>query len=137
MKSVTRILCMAFTVSLVFYSLPLEANHQNPHDLETVALLKRAKWVGVWDYTVEDVPPEYSKGVLHVTKKKRVHIVKIELESGTLDAEQVVVKKKQLNFSLNIEGQQVDVSLVMDGDSFSGESSSPDGVFALQGTRRK
>ena len=137
MKSIFKMFSLVLTASIVFYSLPLEANNQHPRNSETVLLMKRAKWVGVWDYTVDDVPPEYSKGVLHVTKKKRAHLVQIELEIGTLDAEQVVVKKNQLNFSLTIEGQQVDVALVMEGDAFSGESSSPDGVFALQGTRRK
>jgi hypothetical protein len=136
MKLLPRTLCIAFVASLLFNSTPVEANAQSPLIYKVSIATKRAKWVGVWDYTVKDVPPEYSEGVLHVTKKRRVHMVKIELANGTIDAENVVVKKKMLSFSLSIEGQLVDVSLQLDGDSFSGESSSPDGVFGLQGKRR-
>lgn len=136
MKPIARTLCTVFMAMLVFYSLPLEANIEQPGTFEISLLTKRAKWAGVWDYTVQDVPPEYTKGVLHVSKKKRMHLVQIELPSGTLEAEKVLVEKKKLSFSLTLEGQMIDVSLTLDQDSFSGTSSSPDGVFALQGTRR-
>lgn len=128
----------AFTVAIVLLlGVPLHANDSMPDYLEILSVVKRAKWPGVWDYTVKDVPPEYSKGVLHITKKRRQHIVQVALEHGTLDAENVLVKRNKLSFSISIEGQLVDVSLSMDGDTFTGESISPDGVFALQGTRRK
>ena len=136
-KSLTRTLWATLIAIVLFHSIPMEANTVLTTDTPIVLIMKKAKWAGVWDYTVNDVPPEYSKGVLHVTKKKRVHSVQIELPHGTLDGKDVVVKKKELNFSISIEGQIVDVSLSMDGDTFTGESNSPDGVFQLQGTRRK
>jgi hypothetical protein len=136
-KSLTRTLWATLIAIFLFHNGPLEAKAMDTAEIPVEIIVKKARWTGVWDYTVQDVPPEYSKGVLHVTKKKKAHMVQIELPNGTLDAENVVVKKKALNFSLNIEGQQVDVSLSMDGDSFTGESSSPDGVFLLQGTRRE
>ncbi|MBT8183600.1 MAG: hypothetical protein KJN76_02065 [Eudoraea sp.] len=136
-KSRTKTFWATLIAIVLLNGISIEASSNDPSEIPVEILVKRAKWAGVWDYTVQDVPPEYSKGVLHVTKKKRVHMVQIELQNGTLDAEDVVVKKKALNFSLSIEGQQVDVSLYMDGDTFTGESSSPDGVFLLQGTRRE
>ncbi len=136
-KSFKRIFWASLIALLVCNSLPMEAHDVSTPDTPIYELMKRAKWAGTWDYTVQDVPPEYSNGVLHVTKKKRVHMVQIELPNGTIDGENVEVKKKDLNFSISIEGQVVDVSLSLDGDTFTGESSSPDGVFPLQGTRRK
>jgi len=136
-KSRTRTLMAILVAVVLFYSIPMEANAISASETPEINLMKKAKWAGIWDYTVQDVPPEYSKGVLHVSKKKRVHMVQIELPNGTLEAEDVVVKKKELNFSISIEGQKVTVSLSLDEDSFTGESSSPDGVFPLQGTRRK
>ncbi|MCW5518039.1 hypothetical protein [Muriicola sp. Z0-33] len=136
-RSLKRTFWATLVAIVLLTAIPLEANVSSNPDTPAELIMKRAKWAGTWDYTVQDVPPEYSKGVLHVTKKKRVHMVQLELPNGTLDGENVVVKKKELNFSISIEGQTVDVSLSMDGDTFSGESSSPDGVFPLEGTRRK
>lgn len=99
-------------------------------------LIKRKKWTGSWDYLVEDVPLEYSSGILHVSKKKRVYSVELEMPGGKLPANNVKVEKNKLTFSVDIEGSMVDVALIMDGDSFKGESYTPDGTFMLVGNRR-
>lgn len=99
-------------------------------------LVKKKKWTGSWDYSVQDVPLEYSSGVLHISKKKRVYTVKLELPGGDLPADNVKVDKNKLTFSVDIEGSVVDVALIMDGDSFKGESNTPDGTFMLVGIRR-
>jgi hypothetical protein len=99
-------------------------------------LVKKKKWTGSWDYSVQDVPVEYSSGVLHISKKKKVYTVKLELPGGDLPADNVKVDKNKLTFSVDIEGSVVDVALIMDGDSFKGESNTPDGTFMLEGNRR-
>ena len=99
-------------------------------------LVKKKKWTGSWDYSVQDVPVEYSSGVLHISKKKKVYIVKLELPGGNLPTDNVRVDKNKLTFSVDIEGSIVDVALIMDGDSFKGESNTPDGTFMLEGNRR-
>lgn len=99
-------------------------------------LVKKKKWTGSWDYSVQDVPVEYSSGVLHISKKKKVYTVKLELPGGDLPANNVKVDKNKLTFSVDIEGSMVDVTLIMDGDSFKGESNTPDGTFMLEGNRR-
>lgn len=99
-------------------------------------LVKKKKWTGSWDYSVQDVPVEYSSGVLHISKKKKVYTVKLELPGGDLPADNVKVDKNKLTFSVDIEGSMVDVTLIMDGDSFKGESNTPDGTFMLEGNRR-
>lgn len=99
-------------------------------------VIKKKKWTGSWDYSVQDVPVEYSSGVLHISKKKKVYTVKLELPAGNLPADNVRVDKNKLTFSVDIEGSMVDVALIMDGDSFKGESYTPDGTFMLEGNRR-
>ncbi|MBT8183025.1 MAG: hypothetical protein KJO53_15710 [Eudoraea sp.] len=107
-------------------------------DLKTVStiLIKKKKWTGSWDYLVKDVPMEYSSGILHVSRKKRVYSVELEMPGGKLPADNVKVNKNKLTFSVDIEGSSVDVSLIMDGDSFNGETYTPDGTFTLVGNRR-
>ncbi|WP_297705467.1 hypothetical protein [uncultured Eudoraea sp.] len=99
-------------------------------------LVKKKKWTGSWNYTVQDVPVEYSTGVLHISKKKKVYTVELELPEGNLPTDNVRVDKNKLTFSVDIEGSTVDVALIMDGDSFKGESNTPDGTFMLEGNRR-
>jgi len=127
-------LLMVFFIFSNGYS--LEISHT--YDLEAVSaiLIKKKKWTGSWDFLVKDVPLEYSSGILHVSKKKRVYSVELEMPGGKLPADNVKVDKNKLTFSVDIEGSSVDVSLIMDGDSFNGETYTPDGTFMLVGNRR-
>ena len=99
-------------------------------------LIKKKRWTGSWEYLVEDVPLEYSSGILHVSKKRKVYTVELEMPGGKLPADNVKVSKNKLTFSVDIEGSMIEVALIMDGDSFEGESYTPDGTFLLVGNRR-
>ena len=99
-------------------------------------MMSKRKWVGVWDYTVADVPPEYSTGQLHVTKSGREYGVELVLEYGKIPAESVVVKSKVLYFEVNVDGMAFEITLNRDKDSISGEAASADGVFYLKGQRK-
>lgn len=125
-------------VVLLIFSNGYSLEIGDTNDLETVSaiLIKKKKWTGSWDYLVKDVPMEYSSGILHVSRKKRVYSVALEMPGGKLPADNVKVDKNKLTFSVDIEGSSVDVSLIMDGDSFSGETYTPDGTFTLVGNRR-
>jgi len=116
------------------YSLEMCDTH-NAEEISDI-IIKRKKWTGSWNYLVEDVPLEYSSGILHVSKKKRVYSVELEMPGGKLPANNVKVEKNKLTFSVDIEGSMVDVALIMDGDSFKGESYTQDGTFMLVGNRR-
>lgn len=98
--------------------------------------VKKKRWTGSWDYSVQDVPLEYSSGVMHISKKKKVYTVELELPGGKLPADNVKVNKNKLTFSVDIEGSMVEVALIMDEDSFEGTSNTPDGTFMLVGIRR-
>lgn len=108
------------------------------HNVEVVSviLVKKKKWTGSWDYLVQDVPLEYSSGILHVSKKRKEYSVELEMPGGKLPTYNVNVSKNKLTFSVDIEGSMVEVVLIMNGDSFEGESYTPDGTFLLVGNRR-
>lgn len=128
-------LCAALTGLLVtVVSMSPAESLANPPEL--VLTLKKNRLAGIWDYSVQDVPPEYKTGVLRIQKKGKEYQVSVELTEGTLQASEVIAKRNTINFYLMIDGQRVDVSLKVEGDTISGESTSADGVFRLEGTRR-
>ena len=92
--------------------------------------------IGSWAYTVENTMPEYSKGVIVIAKESGEYSVQVQLVNGSLEGQDITVKGNEIVFNLYIEGQSIKVVLVVDGDKISGESSSMDGVFKIDGTRR-
>ena len=102
-----------------------------------ISTFSKKRWVGVWDYSVSDVPPEYSNGALHITKSGREYLVEVALDFGKIPAEAVVLKSKVLYFELTVEGMVFEITLNRDGNSISGEAASVDGVFYMKGQRRQ
>ncbi len=92
--------------------------------------------IGTYDYTVDGVPYEYSKGVIIIGKQKAVYTVKIKLDNGELNGEDVKVEGNSITFNVFIEGRAVAVELTVEGDGISGESNSYDGTFMIKGKRR-
>lgn len=126
-------LLMAFLLLIPVFA---HTDSYPPTEVETLMLSKR-KWVGIWDYSVSDVPPEYSTGALHVSKSGRDYEVALELEFGKIPAKSVVVKSKVLYFEVDVDGMLVEITLNRVGNAVSGEASSANGVFFLEGTRRE
>jgi hypothetical protein len=126
------------TILLLIFSYGYSLDHKDLYAGIEISemVVKKKKWTGSWDYAVQDVPVEYSSGVLHVSKNGKVYEVNLELTVGNLPANNVNVKKNKLTFSVDLEGGMVDVALIMDGDSFKGESVTADGIFVLEGKRR-
>ena len=104
---------------------------------EEVLLLSKRKWVGVWEYTVSDVPPEYTNGELHVSKSGREYQVELVLEYGKLQGKSVAIKSKVLYFEVDLDGGLVEITLNRVDDAISGEAATPDGVFYLEGERKE
>lgn len=102
-----------------------------------VSILSKKKWVGVWEYTVSDVPPEYTNGELHITRSGREYQVELVLEYGKVTGKSVVLKSKVLYFEVDIDGMQIEITLNRVDDVVSGEVSSPDGVFFMEGERKE
>ena len=54
--------------------------------------------VGTWNYTVEEVPYEYSTGILAVTKEKEEYKAVVKVNYNTLTATKVKVEENIVNF---------------------------------------
>ncbi len=120
---------------LVFVPATGYDNLSNPPE-EEVLLLSKRKWVGVWEYTVSDVPPEYTNGELHISKSGKEYKVELVLEYGKLPGKSVEIKSKTLYFEVDLDGGLVEISLNRVDDAISGEAATPDGVFYLEGERK-
>ncbi|MCE2612835.1 hypothetical protein LVD13_07620 [Flavobacteriaceae bacterium D16] len=126
-----------FLLALLFLIPALGRNDYPQAEELEIHILSKKKWVGVWEYTVSDVPPEYTNGELHVTKSGREYQVELVLEYGKIPAQSVVLKSKTLYFEVDIDGMQIEITLNRVDDTVSGEVSSPDGVFFLEGERKE
>ena len=121
---------------LVFVPATGNNDLSNPPE-EEVLLPSKRKWVGVWKYTVSDVPPEYTNGEIHITKSGREYQVELVLEYGKLPGKSVALKSKELYFEVDLDGGLVEITLNRVDDAISGEASTPDGVFYLEGERKE
>ena len=92
--------------------------------------------IGTWEYTVADVPYEYSAGVLIITKEKNEYKVLVKVNNNTLTASDVKVKDDKVNFSVYIEGGKVQVSLQVKDDVLNGNANSSEGSFSLKGKKK-
>ncbi|PXX29080.1 hypothetical protein [Arenibacter sp. ARW7G5Y1] len=93
--------------------------------------------IGTWDYTVADVPYEYSAGVMVITKDKEGYKVVVKVNYNTLTASEVKVNGNKVNFAVFIEGSKVQVSLQVEDDVIKGNANSMEGSFTLKGKRNK
>ncbi|MEG3657233.1 hypothetical protein V5097_07455 [Arenibacter palladensis] len=92
--------------------------------------------IGTWEYTVTDVPYEYSAGVLIITKEKNEYKVLVKVNNNTLTASDVKVNDDKVNFSVYIEGGKVQVSLQVKDDVLNGNANSSEGSFSLKGKKK-
>lgn len=101
----------------------------------------KSEWIkndilGVWDYTAEDVPYEYSKGIIYITKEGKDFMVKVAISESSIDGENVVIDKNEVRFQVYVEGQTVDINLSAKGNDLTGQGSTMDGIFSLSGKKR-
>lgn len=99
-------------------------------------LFGEENFLGNWKYSAENVPYEYARGILFISKKEGILTVIVALRGRERKAQDVKVEENTLTFVLNLEGQLVSVSITTDGDKISGKASSEDGIFQLTGERR-
>ncbi|MCM4169606.1 hypothetical protein KCTC52924_00388 [Arenibacter antarcticus] len=110
-----------------------------PHYLDSpeVEAIAPNTFVGTWEYTVADVPYEYSKGLLIITKENKEYVVKVKLQYDTKQATEVSVNKNKMNFSVMVEGEKVMVALEVKDNSIAGKANSSQGQMSLAGKRSK
>ena len=91
---------------------------------------------GTWAYEAAGTPPEYSKGEITIKKVEGEYKVVLTIGQMAIDIDKVTVKDQQVDFSLYLEDSRIDVSMEIDGDTFTGKAESYDGTFPLKGKRK-
>tara|TARA_R110002049_G_scaffold17731_2_gene68598 strand:+ start:168792 stop:169271 length:480 start_codon:yes stop_codon:yes gene_type:complete len=108
---------------------------ENSH-LENNVPVNKNDVVGRWLYTIADVAYEYSRGALYISEENGVYIVEVHVNNDTIHGQNIKVAQNKITFDLQIEGSKVGVTLRAVGDKLSGESSSSEGVFKIEGKRK-
>ncbi|MFH6602124.1 hypothetical protein ACEZ3G_01450 [Maribacter algicola] len=112
---------------------PLTANNAPIPDIMDRSM---ADIVGSWAYDVQNVDPQYAKGILHIEKEKGKYVLNIQgAEGSMIPTEELTVDGSEVKFVVYVEGDRVSITLNFDGDSFSGDGSSSSGPFTLSGKR--
>ena len=92
--------------------------------------------VGSWVYDVQNVDPQYEKGILHIAKENGKYELHIQgAEDNLIPTEELSVKGNEAKFVVYVEGDRVAITLKFEGDTFTGEGSSSNGPFTLSGNR--
>ena len=140
MKNFKDIMKIGFIVCTMLMGVSsLASENINQFNIEVnkdSSFLGEENFLGNWKYSAENVPYEYARGILFISKKEGQLEVVVALSGRELKAQDVKVMEDSLTFSLNLEGQLVSVSITVDGDKISGKASSEDGIFNLKGERR-
>ncbi|MCM4169598.1 hypothetical protein KCTC52924_00379 [Arenibacter antarcticus] len=127
---------------LVFlFGISLSANNYAEPNKELYILISdtigEKDFVGNWQYVAENVPVEYSEGIIHITNAEGPLNVEVALVSVRFWGQEVKVEGGTLNFKINVNGQDVAIKLVVKGNKIGGEGMTPEGFFALSGTKRE
>lgn len=121
---------MAF--ALMFTPQVLLANNDTDSSVITV----KDDLIGGWEYTVAGAPEGYDKGFLMIVKQGDVYKAQVQLSSGAVNGENVVVKGNKITFTVNVEGETVSVALEANGSKLSGTSTSPsNGTMNITGVK--
>jgi len=129
-KKIAGFLLMAFAL----ISMPHEilANSENNDN----AIVVKDDLIGGWDYTVAGAPEGYDKGFLLIVKQGDIYRAQVQLGSGAVNGENVVVKGNKITFTVKVEGETVSVSLEAKGSKISGTSTSPsNGTMNITGVK--
>ncbi len=93
--------------------------------------------IGTWEYTAEDIPPEYSKGEILISNADDSYKVVWSFQGEKISGQNVIVDRGEVRFTLDVDDTMVKVSLNVTGDTFEGKAIHYDGVVILSGKRKK
>ncbi len=92
--------------------------------------------IGGWEYTVAGAPEGYEKGFLMIVKQGESYKTQVQLSTGAVNGENIVVKGNKITFTINVEGETVSVALEAKGSTISGTSTSPsNGTMQITGVK--
>lgn len=129
-----KLISFALTLSFIICAVNVQANSEIENI--TSAYLVGNDVVGAYEYHVPGVDPMYQNGIMHITKAESTYAVNLHLGESVIPTEDVEVKGKEVKFALYVEGERVEVVVVVDGDNITGSGTSSEGPFTLSGTRK-
>lgn len=99
---------------------------------------KKFSPVGTWEYSVPGVAQGYEEGAMVIVKKEKEFSVSMALnEYSSAEAENVVYKKKEIEFVVWVQGEEVVFAGTFDKDTFTGTVSYFEGEFEMTAVRKK
>ncbi|MEP3211211.1 MAG: hypothetical protein ABJN95_18635 [Maribacter sp.] len=129
-KKIAGFLLMAF--ALICAPNEIWANSE----ASTTPISVKNDLIGGWEYTVAGAPEGYEKGFLMIVKQGESYKTQVQLSSGAVNGENIVVKGNKITFTINVEGETVSVALEAKGSTISGTSTSPsNGTMQITGVK--
>lgn len=124
-----------FAIAITFAFMPLQASTNLEFSQSETTLSIKDNLIGGWEYTVADAPEGYGSGLLMIIKQDDVYKVQVQTGAGALNGTNVIAKGNDITFNLNVEGENVAVSLSTKGSKLTGTSTSSAGVFNITGVK--
>lgn len=98
---------------------------------------KKFSPVGTWEYSIPGVAEGYEEGSMVIVEKDKEYGVTMALnEYSTVEAENVVYKKKEIKFVVWVQGEEVVFAGTFDKDTFTGIVSYFEGEFDMTAVRK-
>lgn len=129
-----KLLSLVLTLGFMICAVNVRANTEIEN--VTQVYLTGDDVLGVYEYHVPGVDPMYQNGIMHITKEEGAYAVNLHLGESVIPTEDVEVNGKEVKFALYVEGERIEVMVVVDGDNITGSGSTNSGPFTLSGTRK-
>lgn len=123
------------TAVILLCSVEIHANEEGRKDYNFVTELNDGI-IGFWEYHVPGVDPMYQNGIMHISNKEGAYTVNLHLGENVMPTEDVEVNENEVKFALYVEGQRVEVVVLIEGDTITGSGTTDQGPFTLSGTRK-
>ncbi|MEA1785129.1 hypothetical protein U1E44_03425 [Arenibacter sp. GZD96] len=134
MKTVVTFICAALLLNIAANA--RKSTNLMQYNTSTMHFVANEnELIGYWNYTVDNAPYEYSRGVMVIDKSDGRYSVVVQLNQGSIQGEDVQVKDNEISFKVIVEGTTVTVTLTADKDTLSGQSVSSEGTMTIKGVR--
>lgn len=99
------------------------------HDEDSTKLL------GSWEYLAPNIGMTFQKGAIEFRYEQEVLIGNVIFDDRIIPMENLVREKNIVRSHIVIEGEQIDIFLKFESDSFKGTVSHPKGYLRISGSR--
>ncbi|MEM9142248.1 MAG: hypothetical protein AAGA86_04625 [Bacteroidota bacterium] len=129
-------ICMLMAFGIGLFSFGVASGKEYPMGIDQVkANFFGNDLEGGWEYTASGAPVGYDKGFIIIVGERGKYQVSVQAGAGVYEGRNVTVKKNTIQFVINIDGENVSVSLTASGSTMSGTSSSSQGSYAIKGVK--